>query len=435
MNIKKIAIGIPAALILGASAILPISAESLPAIDFESYPLGSINGQDGWIFTGPYDAEVDDSLLTPGFGDKSLRVSNAITSGSFGDWIFSKPLANEAGETDSQNNGMSGGSRQPHYEVSFDIASASPAGVQDGLQVSVSPDRGDGARMSFLRFEDENDGVHIVFSDYKDALPFGTSIGDGVNGCGDGDDFVLTDVATLSRSVPHAIKLTIDFVDGSRNDVVKVWADGILVHTGTSWEDYFRYCEGNQTRTVDSLLVQARSSGGTAPDTLGEGFLIDNLSLMSGPVPVEVTPTPTVTPTPNPFAIPAECGEIEGLGAPIVGTFKSETLTGTNGNDLIFAMGGSDKVVGNGGDDCIVGGAGSDKLIGNNGSDVILGGPGADTLEGNNGQDWLYGQADADTLKGGGDNDSLIGGGAWDTARGEGGNDTCDAEKEVLCEL
>ena len=144
------------------------------SVDFEAptYVLGSINGQDGW---GPavnpaYDQEVDSSFGTPGFGAQSLRMSNAVTSGSFGDWVFSKSLGDEAGETLAQNGGMSGGTRQPHFEAEFDLASVMPNAEQTGLQVSVSPDRGDGARMSYLRFNDMPDGIHVIFADYQDGV-------------------------------------------------------------------------------------------------------------------------------------------------------------------------------------------------------------------------------------------------------------------------
>jgi hypothetical protein len=111
-------------------------------------------------------------------------------------------------------------------------------------------------------------------------------------GCGAEDDCVTTTIATgLDRSVPHNVKLVIDFVPGPRNDVIRVFVDGgaNLVHCGGTWEDYYRYCAESQppvdvSRTVDSLLLQARSGGGTAPGTLGYGFLVDNLSLVSGPL-------------------------------------------------------------------------------------------------------------------------------------------------------
>jgi len=169
--------------------------------------------------------------------------------------------------------------------------------------------------------------------------------------------------------------------------------------------------------------------------------------------------------------IPEQCNQTADFYNVIEGTDGSDNITGTNGPDLILAMGGSDKVTGNSGADCIVGGEGSDKLIGNNGDDVILGGAGSDSIEGNNGEDDLYGQEGSDSLTGGNDadnlwggedsdslrgengvdvlngdegsdslrggngNDTLTGGDGIDSARGEAGNnDTCDAESEQTCE-
>ena len=265
----------------------PLALADTVNVNFENppYTLGNINAQDGWVFTGAYDVAVSSSLGTTGFGTQSLRISDAITSGSFGDWAFSKALTNEAGETAAQNGGMSGGSRQAHYEAQFDIAAASTT-QQPGLHMSVSPDRGDGARMSYLRFEDLADGIHVFFDDYQDNSPFAASVGD-ANGCGDEDIFAETDLATLDRTTPHTIKFVMDFVDGQKNDVVKIYIDGVLKITGTSWESYFNYCEGNPTRTVDSLIFQSRTGSGplTNPANSGKGFLVDNLSIVSGPTP------------------------------------------------------------------------------------------------------------------------------------------------------
>ena len=134
--------------------------------------------------------------------------------------------------------------------------------------------------MSWVQMKDTPTGLEVNFFDYRDNAPYGSAQGDPV-GCGAEDDFVQTTVATgLSRSVPHTIRVKMTFLDGPRNDVVEVRVDGKLKHTGTSWEDYFRYCEGNATRTVDSILF--RTAGTAAPGTLGNGFLIEGLSLSSG---------------------------------------------------------------------------------------------------------------------------------------------------------
>lgn len=289
MQVKKYLSFVTGVAMLSAVAVFPVqpvgAAEACNGSTFDGFTLGSVNGQGGWVATGAYDhAVVDNDYGYTSFGCKTFRISNAITSGSFGDWVFSPSVANEAGETSAANDAQSGGTRQDHFEAEFAIASTVPGAEQPGLQISVSPDRGDGARMSYLRFSDQADGIHVFFDDYQDVSPFGVSVGDTANGCGVGDDFVESDIATMDRTIEHTIKFVMDFVDGPRNDVVKVYVDGVLKKTGTSWEDYFRYCEGNPTRTVDSLIFQARSGAGTAPATSGSGFVIDNLVLSSGVV-------------------------------------------------------------------------------------------------------------------------------------------------------
>lgn len=257
------------ALVLTSSAL----ADTVGA-DFESptYSPGTIDGQDGWSSLGAagsgcavYDHAVAAQSRYAAFGGQSLRVSNAVVSGCFGDQTFSKPLADEAGETSAENGGMSGGTRQPYFDATWSFGSATGT-YQPGLSVVASPDRGDGARMSWIQMADAADGLQVNFYDYA------------------GGDFRFTTVASgLDRTVPHTIRVTMHFVDGPANDVVRVFVDGALAHTGTSWEDYFREQESNPTRTVDSILFRTGGTPGTddAPSTAGAGLLIDDLSLSS----------------------------------------------------------------------------------------------------------------------------------------------------------
>jgi len=268
---------------LAMAGLVPVtvSADS-SSINFENppYTIGGINGQDGWTATGSatgscalYDEGVASSNGTTGFGAQSFRISNAVTSGCFGDQAFAKPLVDAVGEAGSTNGSFTPGTLQRHFQMQFSIASATPLAQQTGLAVSVSPDRGDGSRMSYLRFEDGAAGLNVFFDD--------------VQGTGNPANFVETQVGTgLSRSVPHTIKLTFDAVDGPSNDVVKVWIDGNLVQTGTSWENYYRFdteASAEQSpRIVKTVIFRA---GGTAvPANAGKGFLFDNLSLSSGAV-------------------------------------------------------------------------------------------------------------------------------------------------------
>jgi len=254
--------------------------------DFEGFTLGDVNGQNGWTSghgssTCPlYDvAVVSNTLDYSSFGGQSLRISNAITCGSFNDQTFSKSLANEAGETSADTSVYSGGTRQPYFEAQWDFASTVPGSYQPNLSVVASPDRGDTARMSWLQMQDTPTGLQLNFEDYQHSIL----------------DFVSTPIATgLDRTVPHTVKITMQFVDGPSNDIVKVYVDGALAHIGTSWEDYFRDVEGGVTHSVDSMLFRVSNgslTGLTNPALSGNGFLIDNFSSFSGPVPV--TPAPS----------------------------------------------------------------------------------------------------------------------------------------------
>jgi hypothetical protein len=108
-----------------------------------------------------------------------------------------------------------------------------------------------------------------------------------VRGTSDPAHFVgpLKVASNLDRSVPHTIRITMDFVEGPSNDVVKVYVDGQLKKIGTSWENYYRYdseaapAHAGKTPIVNRILF--RTGGTAAIDNLGKGFLIDNFSMKS----------------------------------------------------------------------------------------------------------------------------------------------------------
>jgi len=273
------------------------AADTVGPITFESsqgYVLGDIdkqpllqgsslpNGRWSKCCGYPYDVNVVSVSTYPaasgyGFGSQALQISDAVTSGSFGDQAFSPGLGDEAGESGAVDLGLSGGLRQPDFDASFLIgttqASQQCVGCPTPLHMTVSPDRGDGARMSYLRFEDQADGVHVFFVDVVDKGPVGTVA-----------TFRQSDIATLSRTRSHLVEFSIQFKDGPANDTVKIYIDGKLVKNGTTWEDYYRYDpeqtpQGNQVPTVDKLLF--RESGAMNPGDLGQGFLLDRVILTS----------------------------------------------------------------------------------------------------------------------------------------------------------
>ena len=259
-------------LILGlvafGSAFAPVAgAETIAPITFEDYTVGNINTQMGWEKTGPYDvnvANVSSYSAAAGynFGAKTLQLSDAVTSGSFGDQTFSPGLTELAGESPLET----------HFEAGFSIGTALST-VQTGLHMSVSPDNGSGARMSYLRFEDAAKGVNVFFSDVNGGGSLGTVA-----------RFSDTRIATLSRSSAHTIKFVIDFETGPGNDVVKILIDGKKQATGRTWENYYRFDpeaagNGNQVSPVSKLLF--RESGTATPSNVGKGFLVDGVTLAS----------------------------------------------------------------------------------------------------------------------------------------------------------
>jgi hypothetical protein len=282
-----------------ASGIAP-SFAALPgaqvAVNFEPleappwYLPGPINAQDDWTSLGAagsgcalYDHQVvvnalQTSYAYPTFGAQSLRLSNAVTSGCFGDQTFSKRLQNAAGESDAVSGGfaLTTGVPKNHFEAQWDFASTVPGAEQPDLSVVASPDRGDGARMSWVQMTDTPGGLDVNFFD--------------VQGTENPANFVgPTNVASgLDRTVPHTIRITMDFVDGPSNDVVRVYVDGALKHTGTSWENYYRYDSEaapflGKTPIVNRILF--RTGGVAAPLTQGKGFVVDAFSMLSGTAP------------------------------------------------------------------------------------------------------------------------------------------------------
>ena len=275
------------------------SADTQGPITFESgYTNGSVNGQDGWTSTGSYDQAIVDNSSYPGaptsFGTKSLRISDAVTSGSFGDQTFSKSTVNAAGETTADAGGFPTGTLKSDFSAAFDFASVTPGAEQSGLHMSVSPDRGDGARMSYVRIEDSPAGFNLFFDDYIDAPPLGSG-GNLDDGCGVEDNFTDTQIATGISRTAHTLRFNMKFVPGPHNDVVQVLLDGNVIATGTSWEDYYRYCAESGGGTIAGgpnggvLPDKSRITrnvlfreGGTAdPANAGNGFLLDGVTVAS----------------------------------------------------------------------------------------------------------------------------------------------------------
>jgi hypothetical protein len=168
----KLVVALGAMMALGVTGLA--RADALGPINFESgYTADNINNQNGWSKTGTFDAEV-----------ANVSTSRPLAATDSGPWLhlrrchqrlirrpdLSPGLANEAGETSADSGGPSVGTCQKHFEVSFQIGTTKST-EQPGLHMTMSPDRGDGSRMSYLRFDDLSNGVHVYFDDVTNSGP------------------------------------------------------------------------------------------------------------------------------------------------------------------------------------------------------------------------------------------------------------------------
>jgi uncharacterized repeat protein (TIGR01451 family) len=249
---------------------------------------GSVDGQDGWHSAVPgdipalpfgYDQEVVANSGAPSaFGSQSLRHSNA----------YNEPTGEFFYQTYSKSNLVAAGEALPNTEFTaeFSFISTTPAARQEGLNMTISPDNGVGARMSYVGLRDVPEGIRVTVFDTPE--PSGA--------------FVPHDGGLLDRSDPHTIRFSIKLNPGPDNDLVRIYIDGQdLGKCFTTWENFYR--SSNQgVQIINSL--QFRSSGGAVPGIVGKGYLFDNVSTTSangaGPpgcdTPIEKTPdSPTVT--------------------------------------------------------------------------------------------------------------------------------------------
>lgn len=107
----------------------------------------------------------------------------------------------------------------------------------------------------------------------------------------------------------------------------------------------------------------------------------------------------------------------------LTGTDGDELLAGGLGQDLLLGRQGDDRVVGHAGTDILWGGVGQDSLSGGADEDWLGGQLGNDTLDGGDGADRLHARLGNDVLLGGAGDDVLVGGEDADTMSGGEGAD------------
>jgi hypothetical protein len=290
-------------------------------------PMCTVNGQGGWKSALPgqiggnltlgYDQQVVDNSdifgfpghpAPPEFGNQSLRISDAYNPDP-----GTRP-PEFAGQTYSTPNNPQAGQDLPNTEFigQFSFISVHPDGAQDNppggcppgevrvtcnrLRISVSPDNGEGGRMSYIELDDVDttnsetgkpeNGIQLVF---YDVGPNGPS------------DFQSYDLGVLPRDVAHTITFWMKLNPGPANDLVRIYIDGKdFGQCFTTWETFY----GTSVPVTDSLLFLSGERHGNIPSLIGGGYLFDNVSTKTdngpGPpgcdVPIDKLPgAPSVT--------------------------------------------------------------------------------------------------------------------------------------------
>ena len=253
----------------------------------------------GFAKTNP---AFDEEIVDDGMGNMVWRVSNAATSSKLNYQPFtpsstlaagesSAGLLNDWGVSDpasaSPRPKMRAVAETPYFHSYLKFKSASTL-AQPGLAVKLcaAPKQGD-IRQSSLSIQDNGvNGFDVSFNEIDAS----------------GSIVSVPIVYNLTYIDWHELEIYITFVDGlnsdgSANDEVSIFIDGKHVHSGTSWETYYRHHEGSypqNTYAVDSLMFEL--SGNAAADTKGMGFYFDNVTVDN-----KAIPSDEPTSSPNSF--------------------------------------------------------------------------------------------------------------------------------------
>lgn len=246
--------------------LMPDGNPAMPPITFFNQCV-----QAWFIPTAGTDEEIVDlSVLDPAHG-KVWRISQGAPMGSLGQNPHSQHSGEISGETGASNDAGCGAPTTSTFYGELEFRSATGA-TQPGLGFAISANSSD-VRHGFVRIFDDGAGFDLTFAETTDGCAFANTTID----------------TNLSYTDWHTLAISISFVEGLAagtaglpgalgNDVVRIFANGALVHIGTSWES----CAGAES--VDRLLIAASNAGsGTViPAQLGAGLFFDNVFVGDG---------------------------------------------------------------------------------------------------------------------------------------------------------
>lgn len=286
------------ALMATALMAMPVTADC-PDTTFDGYSLGSVSLQNGasaqypastWTITDNFTSCTsvgawDQAIVTDASGRRVLRVSNAVTTGGQANQMSTPSAPQVAGETggalwnDRGTNGCAPTTRVAGAPATtnsiyamFMFRSATGA-AQPGLQISLAPwGRQSDTRNYQLTIIDPVPAVGSPSTGFE--LRVTELLANGAF------PTASTTIATgLSYTDLHKLELAVDYVDGVTtdasgnvfgNDVLKIWLGDTLIHTGTTWECFWRNVTAGRIQAANA--IQLRLAGTAQTQHRGNGF-------------------------------------------------------------------------------------------------------------------------------------------------------------------
>ncbi|WP_419864948.1 Ig-like domain-containing protein [Candidatus Poriferisodalis sp.] len=310
----------------------------------------------------------------------------------------------------------------------------------DGDDVICVPDRDDWQAFHVI---DAKGGVDVILGGAGTEWIYGGAGDDVIWGNG-GDDRIVAGAGldTIHGGAGTDSIYSVDTADTIVDDSYELVVSPSVVvpQSGPAAEDDWAWAEASQTIEIDVLgndsdpnedLVSG-SLRITVPPTLGAAVVsetADDRRVVSYRAPAAAGSDSFSYEVCDSLGNCATARATVTVGAvcTITGTEGDDVLWGTPGDDVICGLGGDDVIHGQGGNDVLIGGPGNDNIAGGQGNDVLIGGAGKDYGSGGRGDDTIWGGDGDDALYGDDGNDTVWGGDGSDNLSGNDGDDRISA--------
>ena len=204
-----------------------------------------------------------------------LLLANDPTSGDFGG-PYSPSLSFSVGETPTGADGDT-----LSFSFNFKAASSTPDGSRIEIDLGTE---GRDDRYNFMAIEHTATGLRLVQN---------TPQADGINWQNNSFNWETGNIQLgpdMDPNVEHTITVIFRAIDGSNNDIIEYYVDGVLVGTGSSFENFGEFHlaqpHSSAVREVTNILFRAGEPAGNGfpqdgPGGQRAGFYIDDLTMQA----------------------------------------------------------------------------------------------------------------------------------------------------------